>query len=394
METSTSILPEPPHVAPAAPRWRLPSLADLKALAELALPVSAVNLGLMFMGVVDTIMVGHVSAADLAGVALGNLYWFASGSFGFGALMALDPVVSQAVGAKDTVGVARGVQRGLILCVALSGAAAVALASVIARWAMLFGLLGLAWRELRPSLVPFRPEVLHLRPLVRMFRLGAPIGIQYVLEYGVFAVVALLMGRLGTAPMAAHQVAINIASLTFMVPLGISAAAAVLVGRAVGAGDPPAARRAAVAALVCGLSFMALSGIGLWLLARPLAAVYTTDAAVLAVASLLLPLAGVFQVFDGLQIVSIGVLRGTGDTRTPMLVNILGFWLVGLPVSLWFGFHLGGGPVGLWWGLVVGLAAVGICLGLRVCSRMAGPLKRLVLDDVSAIRQAESILEP
>ena len=184
--------------------------------------------------------------------------------------------------------------------------------------------------------------------------------------------------------MAAHQVAINIASLTFMVPLGVSSAAAVLVGQAVGAGEPMRARRSAVAALGAGAAFMALSGAVLTLAPGVLAYAYSTEAAVVALATLLIPIAGVFQIFDGLQVVSIGVLRGVGDTRTPMIVNVLGFWLIGFPVSLWLGFVAGGGAVGLWWGLVVGLAAVATILLLRVRSRLRRSLERLVIEEHGA----------
>lgn len=445
-----------------------PAAADLRALFALAVPVVVVQVGNMFMGVVDTIMVGHVSAANLAAVALGNLYTFGLSAFGLGALMALDPVVAQAVGARDEPAVARGVQRGMILAIALAiptalaflpaesvlrffgqpadvvpiaagfarfsmlgvpayfgfmvlrqslqamgrmrpivtvilaanvvnvalcwllvfghvpgvrGAVGAAIASVIARWFMVGGLLALDWKELRPSLVPFHRESFALRPLVRMLTLGAPIGVQYMLEFGVFGIVALLMGRLGTLQVAAHQIAINIASLTFMVPLGVSSAASVLVGRAVGAGDSNRARRAAFAALGVGLAFMALSGLALGTMPRPLARIYSGDEAVLAMAALLIPLAGVFQVFDGLQVVSIGVLRGVGDTRAPMIVNVLGFWLIGFPVSLWLGFQAGFGAVGLWWGLVVGLAVVAIFLVIRVRVRLAASLERLVIEE-------------
>jgi MATE family multidrug resistance protein len=167
----------------------------------------------------------------------------------------------------------------------IRGAAGVAVASVIARWSMMGGLLFLAWREVKPALVPYRREALSWRPLIRMIALGAPIGMQYLLEFGVFAVVALLMGRLGTVQVAAHQIAINIASLTFMVPLGISSAASVLVGRAVGAGNADQARRAALASLGCGVVFMLASGLVLGAWPRPLAQIYSGDAPVVALAA-------------------------------------------------------------------------------------------------------------
>jgi len=175
-----------------------------------------------------------------------------------------------------------------------------------------------------------------------------------------FGVTALLMGTLGTVQMASHQIALNIASLTFMVPLGVGAAAAVQVGQAVGRGDPADARRAALASLLLGVTFMVMSAVVMLLIPDTLAGIYTELPAVRALAATLIPIAGAFQVFDGTQVVSAGALRGLGDTRVPMLIGLVGFWLVGLPVSVALGFGAGLGPIGLWWGLVAGLAAVGI----------------------------------
>jgi MATE family multidrug resistance protein len=108
---------------------------------------------------------------------------------------------------------------------------------------------------------------------------------------------------------------------------------------------------------------------------------YSDEPTVLSLAILLIPLAGVFQIFDGIQVVSSGVLRGIGDTRAPMLINLLGFWCVGMPVSAWMGFRTSAGPVGLWWGLVLGLAAVAVILLFRIRSRMGAELRRIVIDD-------------
>jgi MATE family multidrug resistance protein len=191
------------------------------------------------------------------------------------------------------------------------------------------------------------------------------------------------MGGLGTIEIAAHQVAINLASLTFMVPLGVASASAVRVGHAVGRADDHEARRAAASAMVCGAGFMA--GTALLFLALPaaLAGAYTTDAAVVGMAAALIPIAGVFQIFDGVQVVSSGILRGLGDTRAPMVINVLGFWLVGMPVSLGLAFPLELGPRGLWWGLVAGLAAVAALLLLRIARRLSRPMARVVVDEPS-----------
>ena len=294
-------------------------------MLRLALPVVVVQVGMMLLGVVDTMVVGHLSSQALAAVALGHVVVMAVSSFGIGSLLALDPLVSQAVGARDETAIRRSVQRGLVLAAALMvpstllllpcewvlttfrqppetiplaaayiricipgllpfygfvvlrqslqamgrlrpiviTIATVTLFNLVADYALVFGAgpipqlgpVGSAWattaartllfiillvlgrRELRPLLERLDPEVLLWPPLVRIVRLGAPIGFQVQLEILAFSAIALLMGLFGTVQMAAHQVAINLASLTFMVPLGVGSATAVRVGQAIGAGD-------------------------------------------------------------------------------------------------------------------------------------------------------------
>ena len=259
------------------------------------------------------------------------------------------------------------------------GPVGAAWASTACRWLMAGGLLVVARDELAPLLRRLEPAARNPRNLWAILRLGAPIGVQFQLEFAAFGVIALLMGWLGTVAMAAHQVALNLAAFTFMVPLGVSHATAVQVGRAVGAGDTAEARRAASAGLVVGSGFMACTAAALLALPRPLAAVFTGAAEVIAVAATLIPVAGFFQVFDGLQVVATGILRGLGDTRTPMLVNVLGFWLVGMPVSLGLGFALDLGPAGLWWGLVAGLGSVAVFLVLRSAVHLRHDVARLSL---------------
>ena len=437
-------------------------------MLRLAFPVVIIQVGMMSMGVVDTIMVGHLSARALAAVALGNLYFFGLAVFAMGTLMVLDPIVAQAVGAGDEPAIARGIQRGVLLAglltvpavgllivaegfmtlarqpvevVPMAAAYAVRLAPgilpffvfivfrqslqamrltvpiVIAivvanlanaalNWILIYGRYGApamgvegsAWattasrwllalllmvlvrRHLAPYLWPLRPEIWDLAPLGRMLRLGVPIGCQYVLEFGAFAMVALMMGWLGETEMAGHQVAINLASLTFMVPLGTSDAASVLVGQAVGRRDSDGARGAAHSALLCGAGFMALTASVFLTMPGPLARLYTDDVPVVMLAAALIPLAGVFQVFDGLQAVGGGILRGLGETRVAMLVNLFGYWFLGLPVSYVLGFVLGLGPIGLWWGLVLGLAVVATVLLVRVRIALARRQDRVVID--------------
>ena len=253
-------------------------------------------------------------------------------------------------------------------------------ATTISRILLVCGLWFAARRELAPLLSPIRAEIWQLQPLLRMVRLGVPIGAQHVLEFGAFALVALMMGWMGTEQMAGHQVAINLAALTFMVPLGVGDAGSVLVGHAVGRGDPEGTRGAARAAFACGVTFMALAGAVFLAFPEELAGYYSRDLEVVSVAAVLIPIAGVFQVFDGTQVVAGGVLRGLGDTRAPMVANLLGYWLVGIPVSFYLGFKTGLGPAGLWWGLVLGLGLVGTSLLIRVRNRLARRQPRVIID--------------
>jgi MATE family multidrug resistance protein len=258
-------------------------------------------------------------------------------------------------------------------------------ATTLSRWLLAVLLLALVHRRVAPYLWPVRREIWEVAPLGRMVRLGVPIGCQYLLEFGAFALVALMMGWLGTNAMAGHQIAINLASLTFMVPLGTSDAASVLVGQAVGRRDSAGARGAAYSALLCGAGFMSLTAILFLSVPGPLARLYTTEAEIIALAVTLIPLAGVFQVFDGLQAVGGGILRGLGDTRVAMLVNLVGYWFLGRPVSYVLGFQLGLGPIGLWWGLVLGLGIVASILLVRVRIALARRQDRVIIDGPGAL---------
>ncbi len=244
------------------------------------------------------------------------------------------------------------------------GTAGAAWATVASRLYMV-GCLALAvWLHDRsfarglPSL-PLRAEWSRMG---RLLRLGVPAATQLTLEVGVFAVASALAARLEPVSIAAHQIALNIASFMFMVPLGIASAGAVTVGHAVGRRDPGGARRSGWTALLIAAAFMLSAALAFVLLPELLVGVFTTDAAVMALAVTLLWVASVFQLFDGLQVVATGVLRGLGDTRTPMIWNLAGHWLCGLPIGYTLCFAVGWGVIGIWIGLSAGLTIVGIVL--------------------------------
>jgi MATE family multidrug resistance protein len=210
-------------------------------------------------------------------------------------------------------------------------------------------------------------------------RVGAPIGLHMGAEVGVFALVGLMAGRLGAVPMAAHQVAIALASFSFSAAVGIGNAGSVRVGWAIGSRDTPAARRAGLVAFGTGAAFMSAWGLAFLLFPGIFARLMSNDPAVVAVATPLLRVAGVFQISDGIQAVGAGVLRGAGDTRFTLFANLVGHWALGLPAALGLGLVLGWGITGLWWGLLIGLTAVAIALFFRfrrIASREMLPIRR------------------
>jgi MATE family multidrug resistance protein len=258
------------------------------------------------------------------------------------------------------------------------GVGGAALATVLGSFLQL-GML--AWVVRKVRLNDFPPGIWKPnRPdLARGFRVGLPVGLQFGAEVGIFALVGLLAGRLGREHLAAHQVAITLASFTFMFATGISAAASVRVGRAIGARDREGTRLAGVVAFITGASMMSIGGLIFWLFPGPLARLMSDKADVLVASASLLAVAAVFQVSDGTQSVGAGVLRGAGDTRFAFIANLLGHWVIGLPIALLLGFHFRQGIVGLWWGLCAGLTAVAILLFarfMRLSAQLIEPLVR------------------
>jgi MATE family multidrug resistance protein len=253
------------------------------------------------------------------------------------------------------------------------GLAGCAYASALNQWLMVLGL-GAAYWVLRrhgraPRLRGEPAEIAH--DIRRILALGLGIGGLQALEIGVFMTSAALMGLFGADPLGAHQIAINCASVTWMVPLGIGQAATVRVAAECGARAPMAARRAAFVAFALGVGFMACAAVLLWTEPAAIVGAYVrfddpANRGVVAFALEFVTIAAVFQIVDGMQVVAAGALRGYHDTIVPMLIAGFGYWGIGFVGGWAFAFPMGVGPVGLWWGFVLGLATVAGLLTLRL----------------------------
>lgn len=243
------------------------------------------------------------------------------------------------------------------------GATGCALASAIGEWVMLAVLVRLALPVLRQHW-PGRTGMFEPRPLLRLLAIGLPLGVTFALEVWAFHAAGLLMGQFGPRAIAAHTTAMNLATLSFMLPNGLAAATATRVGNLVGAGLPWT--RTAWVAVAAGATMMTLPAAAFVLVPSALARIYTPDVEVVALAAILLPLAGAFQLFDGTQVVCFGALRGAGDVHLPAVANVVGYWALGLPVGYALAFRHGFGPPGVWLGLVLALAVVAVILLVRL----------------------------
>lgn len=416
---------------------------------RLALPVVIAELGWFAMGLVDTIMVGRISAESIGAVSIGSALFYTIGVFGTGMLLGLDTLVPQAFAAGDLedchhslihavygalvlgpllmipmflvlphlagFGVdplvvtlttpytqallwsavplllfmafrhyLQGMNQVRIIMIVLLTAN---LVNVFANWVFIYGNLGspafgvegagwascasraymclallayLLWDARKRDTGLFEASwALDVPRIKRLAELSFPAAAQRALEIGVFALATAIIGTLDPISLAAHHVALQIAGLTFMVPLGISSAAAVRVGQAIGRRDPDAAHHAGWAAIALGAAFMACAGVLLFSAPQLVLRLFTDEPEVIRIGVTLIYLAAVFQLFDGLQVVATGALRGAGDTKRPMLANLVAHWFLGLPIGWWLGLRLGWGAPGVWTGLCLGLIAVG-----------------------------------
>jgi MATE family multidrug resistance protein len=254
-----------------------------------------------------------------------------------------------------------------------------ALSTVLARIYMAAFLIAVAvWHERKRGFSFFThwhpPQWLRIE---RILRLGGPAATQMVFEIGAFSAATVLAARLSQQALAAHMIALNCASVTYMVPLGISAAAAVAVGHATGAGDRARAQRAGWLAVAMAGGFMALMAVLLIAVPHPIVRIYSLDPQVIAIGAPLLGLAAAFQIFDGVQTAATGALRGLGHTKAPMILNMVGYWVFGLPLGYYLCFQRKFGVFGVWIGLTVALILIASLIVLewkKESARSAGPI--------------------
>jgi len=230
-------------------------------------------------------------------------------------------------------------------------------ATLVARWVMALGLISVVAREERGLSLRYYAEEMK-----QIWRLGLPSALQMTFEVGVFAFSTTLAGRLSAELLAAHQVVLNIASVSFMVPYGIGSATAVLVGRAMGEKNSELAVQVGRLGIGLGVWFMAASALVFFLLPSPILALYTDQPEVISAALSILWIAALFQLSDGAQAVATGALRGVSDTRSSALANFIGHWGIGLPLGYTLCFYAQYSLMGLWAGLAIGLTAVAVFL--------------------------------
>ena len=419
---------------------------ELRRITQLALPVVGTQVGMMMLTVVDNLMLGRVSVEALGASALGRVWVMGTFLFGMGLVLGIDPIVSQAHGARDGTRAGLALQQGLVIALAVSAPIALswiyteelllrlgqnaelariaedyALAQLpglpaflgfvalrhylqgrgivrpalwvvlfangvnaFANWLLIFGHGGLPalgalgagistaitqigmlvafvcvirWGRLHEGAWHgWDRRALDPRALLGVLRIGIPVAITIGLEMWAFQIATLWAGRISPTDLAAHTITINMASLTFMPALGLSIGAAVRVGNLIGAEKPRAAQRSAWISLAMSVAVMALPALAFLIGRHSLPLLYTDAGEVILLASSVLPIAAAFQLFDGVQVVGCGILRGMGKTLPSALFNLLGYYALALPLAWWMTFELGLGLPGIWWGLCLGLA--------------------------------------
>jgi MATE family multidrug resistance protein len=247
------------------------------------------------------------------------------------------------------------------------------IATALTRGMTLIAMVGLIWGFSlhEGAWQPWSRQAFDPRALGRIVRFGFPVAIQMSLEVWAFSAATLLAGRLGAGPAAAHSVVLNMASLAFMLPLGISQGAVTRVGNLLGANRPVEAQHAGWVAIALASGVMTLSALLFAVFRFQLPALYTADAELIGLAAAILPIAAAFQIFDGAQVAGCGVLRGMGRPAPAAWLNLFGYWVIALPLGAWLVLVEGWELAGIWWGLCAGLATVAV--GLMAWLRFRGP---------------------
>jgi multidrug resistance protein, MATE family len=199
----------------------------------------------------------------------------------------------------------------------------------------------------------------------QLLKIGLPTGVQFIFEVGAFSFAAIMMGWMGAETLAAHQIAINLAAVSYMTATGISAAATVRVGNQLGKNDIPTLRMAGFTSFAMGIAFMTITCIIFITGNFFLPSLYIDDMEVINIAASLLIIAGFFQISDGIQVVGLGALRGLGDVKVPTVITLIAYWVLGLPVGYLLCFQFGLGPEGIWYGLLIGLSVAAVLLFTR-----------------------------
>jgi MATE family multidrug resistance protein len=423
-------------------------------MLRLALPLILAELAWLSMGIVDTMMVGHLpnSAEAIGGASLAGVIFSVAGIFGIGLLMGMDTLVSQSFGAGDTedcnkslwnmlyltlpmapalmalvelslyflhrFGINRGVEDvaepymqtllwSTLPLLLYSGCRrylqgvddvkpvpfVLITANVInaaGNWLLIYGRFGLPAMGTQGSALSTVVARIYMaaammffvirhdrriggrlwhvskRPefdrMWRLLRIGFPSAGQIAFEIGVFSFATAVVAKLDARSLAAHQIALSAVSFSYMVPLGISSAAAVRVGQAMGRGDAPGARREGWTAVRLAMYFMGAMAVMFLAIPGLIARIFTPDPQVIASSTGLLAIAAGFQLFDGAQVVATGALRGMGDSHTAALVNLIAYWFIGIPAGWELCFRYGWGARGVWAGLCIGLVLIGSAL--------------------------------
>lgn len=241
-----------------------------------------------------------------------------------------------------------------------------------AGWATLISriVMGFAMMAYALNSTWYKKRKMHLKNLsksltIRMLKLGIPTGMQYIFEVGAFSFASIMIGWIGTKALAAHQIALNLAAISYMVATGLAAAATVRIGNQLGMKDIPNMRRAGFTAMAMGWILMSISAVIFVAFNHALPTLYIDEAEVIELAGSLLVIAAFFQLSDGSQAVGLGLLRGMADVKVPTIITLFAYWIVALPMGYWLAFGLDWGPQGIWIGLLAGLSVAAILLFIR-----------------------------